>query len=263
MQFEGGAYYPAAICLGGSGQMVVPRSTARCWTSLATRRSAGGRRQLVGGGASHDGDADRRRRQGSIRVLIESAEARNAGAWWKLSPSSTARPSVQINNLTPGGTLRICHAGGLPGARGAWHIPITANTLTTITYTYQTAMSAQESWRHTYFGTTANSGDAADNHDYDRDGFTNAEEYAAGTNPVQRGDFFRANNPQRGPGTFSVSTAGKAGRAYILERSVTMAAGTWSTVDTEGPLAADGPVTLTDAASPSGAAFYRIRVTGP
>ncbi|MBE7497839.1 MAG: hypothetical protein HS117_23080 [Verrucomicrobiaceae bacterium] len=266
VQFEGGAYYPAAICLGGSGQMVVRAidSAVLDLFGYAEISGAGGG-GIVGGGASHTTvtpiDAGGK---GSIRVLIESAEARNAGAWWKLSPSSTARPSgFQINNLTPGGY--VANLATLAGyqAPAAQHIPIIANTLTTITYTYQTAMSAQESWRHTYFGTTANSGDAADNHDYDRDGFTNAEEYAAGTNPVQRGDFFRANNPQRGPGTFSVSTAGKAGRSYILERSVTMAAGTWSTVDTEGPLAADGPVTLTDAASPSGAAFYRIRVTGP
>jgi uncharacterized repeat protein (TIGR03803 family) len=266
VQFEGGAYYPAAICLGGSGQMVVRAidSAVLDLFGYAEISGAGGG-GIVGGGASHTTvtpiDAGGK---GSIRVLIESAEARNAGAWWKLSPSSTARPSgFQINNLTPGGyVVNLATLAGYQ-APAAQHIPITANTLTTITYTYQTAMSAQESWRQTYFGTTANSGDAADNHDYDRDGFTNAEEYAAGTNPVQRGDFFRANNPQRGSGTFSVSTAGRVGRSYILERSATMAAGTWSTVDTEGPLAADGPVTLTDAASPSGAAFYRIRVTGP
>lgn len=110
---------------------------------------------------------------------------------------------------------------------------------------------------------TANSGDGADDNDYDHDGFTNAEEFAAGTNPTMAGDFFKADNPQRSGNTFSLSTAGKAGRTYVLECSTTMAPGSWSTLDSEGPLASDAPITLTDAASPPGAAFYRIRVTGP
>ncbi|MBL9133631.1 MAG: hypothetical protein JNG86_20645, partial [Verrucomicrobiaceae bacterium] len=111
-------------------------------------------------------------------------------------------------------------------------------------------------------GTTSNTGNAADTFDFDGDGFTNAQEYAAGSNPTLSGDFFKASNPQRSGNTFSVSTPGKAGRTYVLECSPTMTAGSWSVVDAEGPLASDQAVTLTDAASPPGAAFYRVRVTG-
>ncbi|MBL9130592.1 MAG: hypothetical protein JNG86_05300, partial [Verrucomicrobiaceae bacterium] len=103
---------------------------------------------------------------------------------------------------------------------------------------------------------------AADAFDFDFDGFTNAQEYAAGTNPTATGDYFKAGNPSKSGNSFSVSTAGKAGRTYILERNSALT-GTWSTVATQGPLASDQAVTLTDAASPAGAAFYRIRVTGP
>ncbi len=130
--------------------------------------------------------------------------------------------------------------------------------------TYQLNLTPQQNWRQTHFGTTANSGNAADTFDYDGDGFTNAAEYTAGTNPTMSGDFFKAENPQRSGSTFSVSTAGKAGRSYVLERSATMAAGSWTPLGTpQGPLPADAPVTLTDAASPLGAAFYHIVVTGP
>ena len=45
-------------------------------------------------------------------------------------------------------------------------------------------LSAVQTWRQTYFGTTANSGDAADSFDYDGDGIPNLLEYATGTNPT-------------------------------------------------------------------------------
>jgi hypothetical protein len=271
VQFDGGNYYPAAICLGGSGQMVV-RAIDSAAVDLFNRAetSGNGGGGVVGGGATlttiaNIGTAG----TGTLKVNITPVEAggtfQNPIARWALSPDEPYRPTTQtVGSLRPG--TYVVKFSPVPGflPPADHHVVIEANTTNTLTYPYVPVpvMTPQESWRQAHFGTTVNSGEAADDHDYDRDGFTNAEEYAAGTNPTQRGDFFRANNPQGGPGTFSVSTAGKAGRAYILERSVTMAAGTWSTVDTEGPLAADGPVTLTDAASPSGAAFYRIRVTG-
>ena len=86
---------------------------------------------------------------------------------------------------------------------------------------------------------------------------------AAGTNPTTSGDFFRAQNPARAGNSFSVGTSGKAGRTYVLERSATLATNSWSTVATQGPLAVDGTVTLTDPASTADAFFYRIRVSGP
>jgi hypothetical protein len=39
-------------------------------------------------------------------------------------------------------------------------------------------------WRQTYFGTTENSGTAADDYDFDFDGLENLVEYALGTDPV-------------------------------------------------------------------------------
>ena len=52
-------------------------------------------------------------------------------------------------------------------------------------------MTAVESWRSTYFGTTANSGNAEDNADPDGDGMNNAQEYAAGTNPTSAANVLR------------------------------------------------------------------------
>ncbi len=48
-------------------------------------------------------------------------------------------------------------------------------------------LSAAESWRQFYFGTTANTGDAANGADPDGDGFANVLEFAFGTNPIAGG----------------------------------------------------------------------------
>ena len=46
-----------------------------------------------------------------------------------------------------------------------------------------------EQWRYTWFGTNDNSGNAADSADPDNDGFTNAEEFTASTNPTSQNSF--------------------------------------------------------------------------
>ncbi len=124
--------------------------------------------------------------------------------------------------------------------------------------TIRAVVSASPEETFTIF--SCNSSDAFD---FDKDGLSNAQEYATATNPTSPGDYFKATNPTRNANTFSVSTAGKAGRTYLLERSTTMALNSWTTVATQGPLGSDATVTLSDAATPGDAAFYRIRVTGP
>ncbi len=53
-----------------------------------------------------------------------------------------------------------------------------------LTGTATAGLSVIESWRQTWFGTTTNTGDAADAADSDHDGFTNAMEFALGMNPT-------------------------------------------------------------------------------
>jgi hypothetical protein len=51
--------------------------------------------------------------------------------------------------------------------------------------------------------------------------------------------------------------------SYVLERRGDLDSGPWTPVTSAGPLAADGPVNLTDPAPPAGSAFYRMRVSAP
>lgn len=260
VQLEDGTYYPAAICLAVGGQTVV-RAIDSDVVELINSANSG----IVGGGATHvsvtpiEGGG-----RGALRVVIEPAAARNANAWWRLSPSLIARVSgYQVSNLTPGGyvaSLAPLDGYQLPGNQ---NIPIAANTLTTLTYTYQVPLTPLESWRQLHFGISTNTGDAADSADPDHDGFNNLSEYIAATLPTSAADHLRSENPTRGPGIFSLSTAGKAGRTYVLERSTALAAASWGIVTSRGPLETDATVTLTDTSSPADSAFYRIRVTAP
>ena len=142
-------------------------------------------------------------------------------------------------------------------------VTVVGGQQTDVTFTYALPMTPQETWRQTYFNTTDNTGDAADGFDYDHDGFTNAEEYTAGTNPTMAGDYFKVEGSSHVGASFTATTSGKAGRSYVLQRSTTLSPGSWTTVDTVGPLGSNGPVSLIDLATPNDAAFYRIQVTGP
>ena len=115
-------------------------------------------------------------------------------------------------------------------------------------------------WRQDHFGTTANTGPAADP---DGDGKTNRDEYAAGTGPNNAADFFRILTTAKTATGYTVTAAGKAGRRYVLERSTAPGAAAWTSVGTVGSLGADGPIMLTDPAPPLEAGCYRLRVTVP
>ena len=87
-----------------------------------------------------------------------------------------------------------------------------------------------QNWRQTYFGTTASAGDAADGADPDGDGWTNAQEFVAGTIPIDRTSAFRVTQVQTSGSDVLVSFPSVVGRNYRLERSDTLHPGSWTTV---------------------------------
>jgi hypothetical protein len=189
-----------------------------------------------------------------------------------ITPAGTGwRPVGSTKTFIPSGNTR---SGLTPGTFNIQFTPIAgyqtpenqsvtvvAGTTQTYSINYQSSQTPQESWRQSNFGTTSNTGSSADTFDFDNDGFTNLQEYVAGTNPTRGVDFFKAKNPKRIGNLFSLSTEGKMGRTYLLERSANLSS--WITIAFQGPLGADAEVTLTDPASTGTAFFYRIRVSGP
>ena len=266
IQYQDGAWYPAAIYLGGSGQTVV-RSIDSQIIDLFNRAetSGNGGDNNTGGGITHTGvgGSSNPVPTGSLQVLIEPAAARAVGAW-RLTPETTWRASgTQKSGLSPGCyILEFVPISGYPSP-SPQSITVTSDGVTPYTYTYGQTLIALESWRLKNFGISSNTGNAADTADPDHDGQNNLAEFAAGTNPNNAADVLKVLTSQKSGATFTLTASGKAGRIYALQRRADLAAGSWATVTTLTPLSADGPVVLTDGAAPAGRAFYRIQVSAP
>jgi hypothetical protein len=142
-------------------------------------------------------------------------------------------------------------------------VQVIGGKVTTIDVDYQSSQSPLESWRQDNFGSPDNSGIGADGEDPDQDGQTNLDEYTAGTRPKDGADWFRVVSSARAGGEFSLTVQGKAGRRYVLQRRADLSSGEWGDLSTRGPLAADGPVNLSDPAATADRGFYRVKVLLP
>lgn len=165
----------------------------------------------------------------------------------------TALTAQEISLLA---TQPVARLGGLTSSN---NIAITVgNPLTTI-----------DTWRQTYFGTTANSGNAADTFDANNDGETNLLEFATGQNPHASTRVTTLLQPLAGSMLNFSYTRNKAafegGYAFIVEYSDTLHPLSWNAVG-PGTVVNDGPVQTVSAAIPQGPAgrrFVRVRVMTP
>jgi hypothetical protein len=132
------------------------------------------------------------------------------------------------------------------------------------------ALSAIESWRQTYFGTTSNSGNAADGFDFDRDGLANLLEWATNLNPTTSSTSPAVLAPNGAGLEFTYPrsvTALNAGAVFNVEWSDTLPGGSWSTAGViQAILSDNGTVQQVKATLPAGSGgkrFVRLRVTSP
>jgi autotransporter-associated beta strand protein len=137
---ENGAYYPAAIYLGGTGQTVVRAIDSELveLISFADASSVdgvgvnGGSQLLAVEEAYENPDL------GALKVVIEPAAARNAGAGWRLSSQSPYLPSgSQLSDLSPGEVTISFPAleGFVPPTPQS--VTVAAGVLKTITFVYE------------------------------------------------------------------------------------------------------------------------------
>jgi hypothetical protein len=117
--------------------------------------------------------------------------------------------------------------------------------------------TALETWRFANFGSTANTGTAADIFDADGDGQNNRAEFAAGTDPKNAADVFRVLASSLSGESFSITIPGKTGRNYTLQRSQSPG-GPWLDISSSGLLADQREVVLTDPARLPQKGFYRV-----
>jgi hypothetical protein len=98
-------------------------------------------------------------------------------------------------------------------------------------YIYQTALN---NWRHTYFGTYNNSGEAADTANPAGDGIVNLIKYATGISPLAASTAQPAAMGQTGPGggaylTLTFNQIADPALTYSVQATNSLA-GTWSTI---------------------------------
>ena len=131
------------------------------------------------------------------------------------------------------------------------------------TVKYGPEFSLIESWRQIHFGTTSNSGNAADLFDFDKDGLVNLIEFAFGLNPTL-GSLLLLPQAQRIGSDFVISftqPAGVSGVTYGAEWSTTLSnnPADWSPVGDSDP-SAEG-YTFRVPISANERLFMRLKVT--
>jgi hypothetical protein len=132
------------------------------------------------------------------------------------------------------------------------------------------ALSAQETWRQHYFGTTSNNGTAADQYDYDNDGLANLMEWACGLDPTLSDSPKTAVVLFEGNVVFSYTrsvSAVNAGAVFIVEWSDTLAANAWFTTGvSQAEFSNNGTLQQMKATLPGGnlgRRFVRLNVSAP
>jgi hypothetical protein len=130
--------------------------------------------------------------------------------------------------------------------------------------------TAHEAWRRFYFGSAGNTGDAADNFDYDKDGLSNLLEWACNLNPTTPGStpIAASRNGENLELTYSRSVSAlNEGADFAVEWSDTLTTGSWSSTNvTETILSDNGTrqeVKATIPAGPSTHRFVHLKVSAP
>jgi autotransporter-associated beta strand protein len=265
VQLDGGSYYPAGIYLGGNnsqnlvreidGEIIDLFSRAEITSNTGDNNTSGGISLTSYSAISTTGG------RGALTVVLEPAEARTAGALWKLAgDAGFVASGTRKNNLTAADyVLQLREIPGFVTPAQAT-VKVQANSLLTLTVTYAPQVSAIASWRSENFGSTANAGSASDSGDPDADGSTNLDEYIAGTDPNDPADRFEVREFAHGDGSFAVTVAAKAGRRYTLQRSEDPATGVWTDLLSAGPQDTPGELILADDTIPADRGFYRVSV---
>jgi hypothetical protein len=127
------------------------------------------------------------------------------------------------------------------------------------------SLSPRETWRQSHFGTTANSGQAADTADPDGDGLANLLEYAFGEDPTVANE---------GPAVVVATASGvltltfvhidDPSLSYVVEASGDLT-GVWTTAQTYTGFTVAGTTTFTDSVSLTAGSrrFLRVKVVVP
>ena len=264
VQYQGGAYYPAAVYLGGTGQTVV-RAIDSAVIDLFNRAQVSGN-----GGANNTGGGITQTsvtafgsvsNPGAIAVTIAPAAAVSAGGGWRLSPETGYRQSgAQKSGLSAGTyVLQLTTVSGYQ-APTPQTVTVAGGQVTSITFTYATALTAQQTWRQTYFGVTTGTGNAADTANPAGDGIPNLMKYALNLDPTKSSKLPTSANLNGSNLEYNYTrstTAVNGGTQFLVEWSDDLS--TWSSTGvTQTVISDNGTVQQVKASMPAGSGGHRF-----
>ncbi len=113
--------------------------------------------------------------------------------------------------------------------------------------------SMDDAWEILYFGDTSQT----ESGDFDNDGTDNLTEYRLGLIPNNGASRFAIGSTQAAEGSFTLTWPSVTGVTFKIERSPSLAPGSWSVLESNYPGTA-GTATYTDTNAPPGKAFYKV-----
>jgi hypothetical protein len=114
-----------------------------------------------------------------------------------------------------------------------------------------------DAWEIQYFG-SINDPRATPNADPDGDGFTNLQEYYAGTNPLDANSLLKINSVNVGGGTAAIRFNAIAGRTYSILYHGPLPNGSWLKLVDIPPQGSTGIITVNDPTIGAAPRFYRL-----
>ena len=189
-------------------------------------------------------------------------------------PGLSVGDTFTLVDKTSSGAISGTFAGKAEGSTFSaagqnWQITYAGGDGNDVVVTIVQPLTAADLWRQLHFGTTENTGDAADNADPNNDGETNLVEFATGQDPHA---FTRvAVSLVRVPGSTLTFTyqrnkaAVDAGYLFAVEYGDTLATGSWTGFG-PGTVTVDGPLQSVAASIPDGPAgrrFARLKISTP
>jgi hypothetical protein len=189
-----------------------------------------------------------------------------------LTATTSDASVVPVSNIVFGGsgssrTVTITPATNYSGVATLTIIVSDGSLAASNSFLFTVQATPIENWRQTYFGTTANAGDAADTADVTGTGQNNLFKYTAGLDPTNPAAMFTLQiaNVTNQPAQKNLRFAPLAtGRTYLPESSTNLSLGGWQPLDDLiGPFTNGNQVTMTDSNATEPEKFYRLKITYP
>jgi hypothetical protein len=197
----------------------------------------------------------------ALTLTGENSYSLNTGSSVVTGTLATGGPIAWLeffNNNAGAETSRNLYFGAMThSALTAGTDSTTANA--TVTRTSLLTDGLPNTWWEQYSIAGENRASAAD---LDRDGFSNAQEYALGTDPTSAASRFRVTSITREGTDVTVTWAAVNGKAYRLESAESLTSPDWQPVGASDVTA--GSSSASETHTTSGAAhFYRVRLVTP